>query len=199
MKFILGIVVFAVAGYFAFQQLKPKPPPPPPPPPPPAILLQPAPVISPEEQEKVIHSANDQDPDVRWQALVFLDKMQSPQAMPMLLEKLQKDPESSVRIKIIQLLSMRSGSDVTQGLVGALQDQEPTVRVAALRALDKIGDYSTASAITDCLKDQEDSVRVQALQTLNDLQDKKQKEIEAERKRQEQLREQAAQAAAANK
>jgi HEAT repeat protein len=198
MKFLVMLIAFVVAGYFAFEQFKPKPPPPPPPPPPPAILLEPAPVISPEEQEKVIKSTNDQDPNVRWEALVFLDKMKSPQAMPLLLEKLRKDPELDVRIKIIRLLGDRRGPDVTQGLVGALRDMEPDARVEALKALDKIGDYSTASAITDVLKDQEETVRVQALRTLNSLQDKKAAEIAAERARQEELRRQA-EAAAKNR
>ena len=195
MKFVIMFAAFVVAGYFAFQQFKPKPPPPPPPPPPPAILMEPAPVISPEEQAKVIRAANDQDPAVRWQALVFLDKMKSPQAMPLMLDKLHKDEDLGVRLNIIHLLATRRGPEVTQGLLDALHDIEPQARVEALKALDTLGDFTTASAITDLLKDQEESVRVQALQTLNDLQDKKQAEIEAERQRQEQLREQAAKAA----
>ncbi len=194
MKFVIMLVAFLVAGYFAFQQFKPKPPPPPPPPPP-AITLQPTPVISPEEQARVIRAANDQDPEVRWEALVFLDKMKSPQALPLMFDKLQRDPEAQVRIKILRLLATRKGPDITAAVVGALADTEPTVRIAALQALDQIGDYTAAAAITNLLKDQEDSVREQALRTLNDLQDKKAAEIAAEQKRAEQLRQQAEQAA----
>lgn len=198
MKFALMAVAFIVAGYFAFQQFKPKPPPPPPPPPP-AIALQPTPVINPEEQAKVIKSANDQDPEVRWQALLFLDKMKSPEALPLLFEKLHRDPESTVRIKIIALLAARKGApeapQISQNLIEALKDFEPTVRVAALKGLDQIGDYAAASAITELLKDQEDTVREQAIKVLNSLQDKKTAEIVAEQKRQEELRRQAEAAA----
>lgn len=195
MKFALMGIVLVVAGYFAFQQLKPKPLPPPPPPPPPAITLEPQPIIDPAEQAKVIKSASDQDAQVRWQAMVLLDKMKSPQALPLMFEKLTNDPEPEIRIKIINTLAERKGPEVTQHLVGALKDLDPTVRVAALVALDKVGDFAAASPITDLLKDQEETVRVQALQTLNSLQDKKAAEIAAEQRRQEELRRQAEEAA----
>lgn len=198
MKFIAFVLIMGIAGYFAFQQFKPKPPPPPPPPPPPAILLEPAPVISPEEQAKVIRSANDQDPNVRWEALIFLQKMGSPEALPLMIEKLHKDPEPDIRKRAIRTVAERKGpekAEIAKHLVQALRDPEADVRVEVLAALDRLGDYSVASAITDCLKDQEDAVRVQALRTLNSLQDKKAAEIAAEMRRQEELRRQAEEAA----
>lgn len=188
-------LVLVVAGFFAIKQFKPAPPPPPPPPPPPAILLEPLPIINEAEQAKIVKSSSDQDPDVRWESLVLLDKMKSPQALPLLFEKLHKDPEADVKIKIITLLSERSSHDISQNLVWALKDLEPTVRVAALQALDKIGDFATASAITDTLKDQEETVRVQALKTLNSLQDKKAAEIAAAQQKQEEERRAAEEAA----
>src|SRR4051812_14650257 len=106
MKFAAGLLVLMIAGYFALEQFKPKPPPAPPPPPP-AITLDPSPIISEAEQAKIVRSANDQDPAVRWEAMVLLDKMKSPKAMPVLFEKLLKDPEGTLRIKIIELLTDR--------------------------------------------------------------------------------------------
>ncbi len=194
MKYLLGFIVLVVAGYFALQQAKPKPLPPPPPPPP-VINAQPQPIIDEAQQAKIIRATNDMDATVRWESLVLLDKMHSPQAMPLLFEKLRKDPEPDLRIKVAKLLAERRGPDVSQNLVWALRDAEPTVRVAALQALDAVGDYSTAPAITDVLKDQDETVRVQALKTLNSLQDKKAAEIAAEQKRQEELRRQALEAA----
>jgi HEAT repeat protein len=195
MKFIVGAIVLAVAGYFAMQQLKPPPPPPPAPAPPPAIKLEPQPIINEAEQGKIIHSANDMDPNVRWESLILLDKMKSPKAIPLFFEKLRKDPDVDLRIKIVRLLGDRTGPDLAANLVVALRDAEPTVRVSALQALDRIGDYTVASAITEALKDQDETVRVQALKTLNSLQDKKTKEIEEEQKRQEELRRKAEEAA----
>ncbi|MDE2038763.1 MAG: HEAT repeat domain-containing protein [Elusimicrobia bacterium] len=191
MKQVLLILVLVVSGYLAYRELKPPPPPPPPPLPPPTVI-KPQPIIDAAQQAKIIKATDDPDPQVRWEALVLLDKMNSPQALPLLFSKLQKDSDPGLRKKIIQLLSKRKDREVTQNIIWALKDPEPTVRVEALDALDKIGDYSAAPAITECLKDEEESVRTKALKTLNSLQDKKTAEILAEQRRQEELRRQKA-------
>lgn len=195
MKFVMMTVVLIVAGYFALRKMKPAPLPPPPPPP---IQLEPAPVISAEEQSKVVLSANDIDPLVRWEALVFLDKMKAPQASKIMFQKLHKDIDPELRVKIINLLGERRNPEVTQNLVWVLTDQNPDIRIAALLALEKIGDYATASPITELLKDRDERVKLQALKTLNSLQDKKTSEVAAEQARQDQLRQQA-EAAARNR
>ena len=195
MKYMLIVCAIAAAGYMAYQEFKPGPPPPPPPPPP-AILSEPAPVINAEEQAKILKSSEDQDPSVRWEAVLLLDKMKSPEAMPVIFHMLKKDLDPTLRIKACELLSDRNGPDVLAALVGAMKDQEAEVRLAALLAIDKIGDYSVAGAIASGpIRDQEESVRLQALKTLNSLQDKKQAEIEAARVRYEQEKAAAAEAA----
>ncbi len=216
------IVVLSVAGYFACQQFKPKPSLPPLPPPP-AILTEPAPIINPEEQAKIIKSASDQDPDVRWQAIIFLDKMKVPSAYDVMFDKMHKDQDVELRIKVITLLGQRGAqkiimqsspndpltqaitadptsreqriAEISQHLVAAAKDPLPEIRITALQALDVLGDYSVGSAVTDCLKDPDEKVRLQALKTLNSLQDKKAALIEAERKHQEDLRRKAEEAA----
>jgi HEAT repeat protein len=225
MKFLFMTVVLCVAGYFAWQQFKPKPVPPPPPPPPP-ILTEPAPLISPEEQNKVIKSTNDQDPEVRWQAIVFLDKMKVPSAFDVMFDRMVKDQDLELRIKIINLLGQRGAQKITmqadpnnplnpiisadptsrekriveisEHLVAACKDPLPEIRIAALSALDVLGDYSVGASITDSLKDPDERVRLQALKTLNSLQDKKAALIAAERQRQEELRRKAEEAAKNN-
>jgi HEAT repeat protein len=216
------LVVLCVAGYFAWQQFKPRPAPPPSPPPP-LILAEPAPLINAEEQAKVIKSASDPDAEVRWQAIVFLDKMKVPSAFDVMFEKMEKDMDVALRIKIINLLGQRGAqklimnvnqcdvvspsvtidpmcrekrlAEITQHLVAAVKDSLPEIRIAALQALDVLGDYSVGSAVTDSLKDPDDQVRLQALKTLNSLQDKKAALIDVERKHQEELRRKAAEAA----
>jgi HEAT repeat protein len=222
MRYLLMTAVLCVAGYFAWNQFKPKPPPPPPPPPP-AILTEPAPLITPEEQVKVVKSASDQNSEVRWQAIVFLDKLKVPAAFDVMFEKMRKDPDVDLRIKVIGLLGQRGAQkltvqassddplnpvysadpvsreqrvgDISRNLVAASRDSLPEIRIAALQALETLGDYSVASAVTDSLKDSDEKVRLQALRTLNTLQDKKAALIEAERKRQEELRRKAAESA----
>lgn len=179
-----GLMVLGLAGALGFMlwsKFKPVPPPPPPPPPP-AILNEPMPVIDPVEQAKVLKSAEDPDPNVRWEAVVLLDKMKSPEALPLMFHMLQKDLDPELRIKIIDRLSARRQPEVTQAIVRSMKDMEAEVRLAALKALDKIGDYSVANAImAGPVKDQDENVRLQALKVLNSLQDKKQAEIEAAR------------------
>lgn len=198
MKYFLLVLGIAAASFMAYEKFKPVPPAPPPPPPP-AILSEPAPVIDAAEQAKILKSAEDPDPEVRWEAVVLLEKMKSPQAMPVLFYMLHKDPEISVRIKAVALLSKRRGTDVVNALVGALKDPEPDVRLATLRAIETIGDYSVAGLIATSgpLKDRDESVRLQAIKTLNALQDKRQAEIEAAKARYEQDKQTAAATAAA--
>lgn len=194
----LGVVVLSVVfGFLVWQRfLQPAPPPPPPPPPPPAILSEPAPVINEAELQKVLKSAQDPEPNVRWEAVLFLDKVKAPQAMPLMREMLRRDSEPAVRIKVIELLSNRHNPEVIEALVAAMKDQEPEVRLSSLRALDKIGDFSVAGAIADGpIRDQDEGVRLQAMRALNSLQDKKQKEIEDARQRYEQEKQAAAAAA----
>jgi HEAT repeat protein len=148
----------------------------------------------------VLKSAQDPDQNVRWEAVVFLDKVQSPKAMPLMAEMLQKDMEAELRIKIIGLLKTKHGPDVMAALLGSTKDQEPTVRVAALQAIEEIGDYSVAPQVADGpIRDQDETVRLQAMKTLNSLQDKKQKEIEEARQKYEAEKAAAAAAAAAQK
>lgn len=198
MKALGVLVLAAILGFLLWNHfLKPIPPPPPPPPPPPAILSEPAPIISESELLKVLKSAADTEASVRWEAVVFLDKVKSPHAMRLMREMLQHDPEPTLRIKILELMGDRGGQEVLEALVRSLKDQEPEVRLAALRSLDKIGDYSVASAIAGGpLRDQNEEVRLQAMKTLNSLQDRRQQEIEAARQRYEQEKAAAAAAAA---
>lgn len=200
---ILAVVVLAVSLGFVLREhgLFSSPastPAPPALPPPPAILNEPAPVIDAAELQKVRRSALDTDPNVRWETVVFLDKIKSAEAMPLMQEMLQRDMDAGLRTKIIGLLSDRKGPDVLNALVGAMRDQEPDVRIAALRALEKIGDFSVAPAIANGpIRDQDERVRLQAMKTLNSLQDQRQREIDEARARYE--REKAAAAGATKK
>ncbi len=196
MKYYVVTGALVMAAYMAWQQYKPQPESTAPPLPP-AILSEPAPLINEAEQSKIIRSAEDQDAGVRWEAVILLDKMKSPQAMPLMFHMLEKDFDVPLRTKIVELLGERRSPDVIAALIGAMKDQEPEVRIAAIRSLEKIGDYSVASVLASGpIRDQEESVRLQALRTLNALQDKKQAEIEAARLSYEQTKQQAAQEAA---
>lgn len=179
---LAALLLALILGYHVWQRYKPVPPPPPSPPPP-AILSEPAPVINEAEQQKILKSAQDPDANVRWEAVVLLDKMGSKLALPLLFEKLERDTEPQIRIKVIGRLTERRSKEVTRAIIDAMDDQETEVRLAALRALQQIGDYAVAGAIASGpLKDQEEQVRLQALKTLNSLQDKRQQELDEARR-----------------
>lgn len=185
MKGFMALLTMVAVGLMVWQKYKPEPPPPVIPPPP-AILSEPAPVMDPEEQRKVLKAAQDTDPDVRWEAVVLLDKMKSPDAMPVATRLLHRDMEPSVRIRIAQLMGRRGGKEAVDALVRSLKDQEPDVRIAALVALDRIGDYGVAADImAGPVRDPDERVRLQALRVLNSLQDKRQAEIERARQKYE--------------
>lgn len=180
MKYFFMFVIFIVAGYFAYQEIKPKPAPPPPPPP--AILSRPSivrPLLSPEDENKIARSAKDTNKTVRWQALKLLANSGSALALPLLFDHLSHDPSLELRIKILNLLSKYPhNKDVLTNVIAVLQDYEPQIRLAALKSLDNMKAYSSAPAITVLLKDPDESVRQEALLTLNDLQKKRQQEID---------------------
>ncbi len=226
MKYVVMVVVLGVAGYFVWQQQQqikakatasatakavaaPLP-----------IVVEPGPLVNAEGQARIIKSATDQNPEVRWQAIVLLDKMKVPQAYDVMFDRLQHDQDTDLRIKIIGLLSQRGATrttlqpnpndplnpttvteaaprdrreaDITKNLVGMVRDFLPEIRIAALQSLDTLGDYAVAPSVMDALRDPDERVRLQALKTLNSLQEKRAAAIEAERKRQEELRRQAA-------
>ncbi len=181
MKYLFLFVLFIIAGYFAFQELKPKPLPPPPPPPPILSKLNTIkPLLTPEDEQKIARTVNDTNEKVRWQALKLLVNGKSSLALPLLFKHLKNDPSVSLRVKILGLLSQyKSNSDVLTHVLAALNDYNTDIRLAALQTLDDMSAYSAAPNITALLKDGEGPVRQKALNVLNDLQKKRQKEIDA--------------------
>lgn len=140
MKYTLAWIAFAAAGILTISEFRPKPAAPPPPSNP-SILLVPLSIINEADQAKIIDSTNDQDPNVRWEALVLLDKMKSPQAVPLLFEKLRLDTDTGLKMKIIDLLETRAPRpDITMKLLETMEDGDPELRVKALQALKKIAE-----------------------------------------------------------
>lgn len=190
MRNILYILVFLVSGFFIVRKMLVKPPPPPvivePPPPPP-------PVLNAQDEAKILASCRDINGDVRWEAVRLLDSLGSPQALPMLFERLQKDEEVTVRLKVIQLLATKKGHEVAKNLVIALKDQAnpPEIRKEVLDALGKVGDFTVGPDVTDCLKDTDETVRLQAIQTINELNNQRDiqvRQLEEDRIRAEEAR-----------
>ncbi|MBI4423126.1 MAG: HEAT repeat domain-containing protein [Elusimicrobia bacterium] len=185
MKHLL-VVLGLVLAFLAYKNhMKPPPTPPSPPPAPPPILVAPtpAPILGAEELQKVVNATRDPDENVRWEAAKFLIKLKHPESDAVLFHMLAKDQAVSIRQRVAEMLSERTGPAITQALVAALRDIEPPVRGTALRALARVGDFSTAGAISESLRDMDEGVRLEAMKTLGTLQEKKDEEVRRERER----------------
>ncbi|HVA67507.1 MAG TPA: HEAT repeat domain-containing protein [Elusimicrobiota bacterium] len=190
MKYALLVIALAVASFFAYQEMKPAPPPPPAP----VIPAVPPCIVDNANLAKVIHAADDDNKDVRWQSLEFLDaNWCDTQAQQVIFKKLNKDDSPEIRGDIAEkILAAHKGHGVSQNLIWALRDPDASVRVAVLKALAQVGDYSTAPNVTTALNDPDETVRLQALKTLTTLQNLEKEQIEAE---QEAAKQKAAEAA----
>ncbi|MBI5623248.1 MAG: HEAT repeat domain-containing protein [Elusimicrobia bacterium] len=184
-RIIIIVIVLAIAGFFASRSFVKKAPPPPPvveaPPPPP-------PLITPEEEAKIIKATRDLDSDVRWEAVQLLNNIKSPSSNAVLFERLHKDDSLEMRMRVAGLLRTKTGADVAEQLVLALQEaaNPPELRIAVLGALASVGEMSVIPQITDCLKDPNELVRKEALKTvdaLNRLREAEIKKAEEERQR----------------
>ncbi|MDE2314506.1 MAG: HEAT repeat domain-containing protein [Elusimicrobia bacterium] len=191
MKYALLVIALVIASYFGYQEMKP----PPPPPPAPVIPAVPPCIVDNANLAKVIHAADDDNKDVRWQSLEFLDaNWCDTQAQQVIFKKLRTDESPEIRGKIAeQILATHKGHDVSQNLIWALRDPDASVRIAVLKALAQVGDYSAAPNVTTALSDIDEGVRLQALKTLTTLQNLEKEQIREEQEAAKRKAEEAAQ------
>jgi len=180
----LGIVVgIGMLGFVAFKQFgggklpdsmaQAAAPEPELPPEPPVIEQEPPPVLSPAAIAKIRNATRDTDPSVRWEALQLLINARDPQADAILFDKLHRDTEKDIRLKVVGILGERSGPQVIGHLIRSLRDTEPEVRLAVLEALGRVGDPSVAPHVSQLMQDVDERVRLRALNTLNALQSRR--------------------------
>ncbi len=146
------------------------------PPPPPPVQPPPAPIIDPAQEARVINATKDNNPSVRWNAVLFLVNMRSPKAKPVIFWMLHHDMDADLKVKLIGLLSKNVGPDapeVIRQIESAVHDPGAKVRIEAMKVLDELNDYAASPLLTESLsKDTNADVRRQALVSLNDLQSK---------------------------
>ncbi len=188
MKYYVAVLVLIVAIIAAVMRLNggssasaPKLPPPP-------VQPPPAPIIDPAQEARVINSTKDENPDVRWNAALFLVNMRSPRAKPIIFWMLHNDQDPDLKVKLIGLLARNAGPDapeVLRQIESAVHDPSAKVRIAAMKTLDDMGDFAASPLLTKSLTDQNANVRRQALLSLNDLQSKWNAKVIADMKAQE--------------
>jgi HEAT repeat protein len=174
------LMIFVFVGGLYYLYVRRNTPPEEPPPPPPALLNTPAPVMSPEEIEKVRMATKDSDPQVRWAAIELLNRIHDPQAPKILEEMMAIDTESSVRQNALGVL--KSSNDPKK-LVAALKDSEKGIRLAALMALGDIGDPSVTPDIVAMMNDVEPEIRLQSIQALGHIQERRIQEYQQQQQK----------------
>jgi hypothetical protein len=91
-----------------------------------------------------------------------------------------KDPDSSIRESSTrQMIAL--GKPAVDPLIIYLKDQDEWARLMAAAALGKIGDIRALGPLEQALKDTDEGVRSMARTALNELQQKCQKKIQAEK------------------
>jgi len=89
----------------------------------------------PEAAQAVSAALADADPRVRSMAALRLGEIRDPSSVGLLLERVQQDPDASVRLRCVQALEESGDPAAEPGLARAASDPEHAVRLAAVRAL----------------------------------------------------------------
>jgi len=91
-----------------------------------------------EQVERVVRDLQDENEDVRWNAVEVLRQMGSLDTVTVLMEAL-KDENEDVRWNAVEALKEIGALDAVPALIQVLKDQNEDVRWNAVQALEKIG------------------------------------------------------------
>ena len=121
--------------------------------------------------DALLPALNDEDEDVREQALAALAGMRDPRAIPGLLKAL-RDPSAEVRAQALNGLAQFDTPEATEGVLSALKDQSADVRQRAARLMGllatrgRLNDPKFVAVFAGLLKDAAPEVRMQAIVAL---------------------------------
>lgn len=121
--------------------------------------------------DALLTALNDENEDVREQALNALANMRDPRAIPGLLRAL-RDTSVGVREQALNALAQFDTPEATEGIISALKDSSADVRehaarhVAVLSSRGRINDPKYVAILSGLLKDAAPDVRVQAIVAL---------------------------------
>ncbi len=143
-----------------------------------AFAAQGTPAVSDETRRRVadalISALNDDNPQVRQEALTALASMRDERAIPGLIRALN-DPTTEVRMRAMSALVQFNTPAAADGVLTALKDRSPQVRQMAARYLSsmvsrgQLRDAKYVDAFSALLKDDNADVREQAADALGDL------------------------------
>ena len=124
--------------------------------------------------DALMTALNDENADVREQALNALANMRDPRAIPGLLRAL-RDASVDVREQAVNALAQFDTPEALDGILSALKDQSPDVRehaarhLAALGSRGRLNDAKYSEVVSGLLKDASPDVREMAIVALGRL------------------------------
>ena len=101
-----------------------------------------------EQVERLVGDLQDENGDVRWNAVEVLKEIGSLDTVPVLMEVL-KDENEDVRWNAVEALKKIGALDAVPALIQVLKDQSEDVRWNAVRALEKIGTPEALKAVEE--------------------------------------------------
>ena len=130
-------------------------------------------IESPEVKEAPIESIatalEDEDPEVREEAVDRLGESEDDLALARLTEVLLKDKDSDVRESAAEALGEIGDTRATGALIQALRDSDPGVRESAVDALSQIGGDRVIEPLMRVLEDEDEDVREAAVDALEEI------------------------------
>lgn len=95
--------------------------------------------LSDDVSRRVRHLIDDDDADVRREAIAAVQKSVDPLAGPFLVARLDRERSPDLRVRLMQTLVKLNDLDAAQAMLNLLADRRPGVAVAAARALADLG------------------------------------------------------------
>ena len=109
------------------------------------------------------------DIEVRWDAILALEKMPGENAMDLQILALKDEQFMSIRWRAATALGNRGDPRAVEALVFALDDPEFYVREKAAEALGRIGEMSAVESLLRALKDRDKDVRRRIIRALIEI------------------------------
>lgn len=120
---------------------------------------------------ELIKNLGDESGTIRMQAAVALGNMKESSAVKPLIDALNSEQESGVRIAIIQALGAIGGQEALAAVKASVEDKNQYVRGTALNTLEQCGARGTAAEWKKMLDGQNADVRVAAAAYLSETGD----------------------------
>ncbi|MGQ4832492.1 MAG: HEAT repeat domain-containing protein [Candidatus Asgardarchaeia archaeon] len=107
----------------------------------------------------IFRGLSDKNVDVRYESVISLGKIRDSEAIPYLLDALDKESDEEVKVAIIETLVKLNNSKVIPAIIKQLDVPSVNVKIASITAIRKLGAVEAIPRLLNLLKDEDDLVR----------------------------------------